>query len=82
MHTDTSSLDNTTALGYVGLGGEMAAFLSGVVGGIGHVSPTLKFHEISIKKYFGAPEPLCQVLYTSYKRTALMQTFKVMRNKN
>jgi hypothetical protein len=77
MHVDTASFDNTTALGYAGLGGEVSSFLSGIVGSIGHVSPTLKFDEILISKYFGTPEPLYQFLYTSYKRNSLLQAYKI-----
>lgn len=56
----------------------MSSFLSGIVGSIGHVSPTLKFDEILVSKYFGTPKPLYQFIYTSYKRSALLQAYKVM----
>merc|ERR1711988_1329933 len=59
------------------LGGPVLSFVTGIVGSIAHVSPTLVFNEVVISNYFGSWHKLLKTLIASFRQQALVQTYKI-----
>ncbi len=75
-----ASNDPSAAVGLAGLDARISSILSvtgSAVRSIGHVSPNLIFNEIIIANFFGRRQLLRRFFIASYKREALMQSYKV-----
>jgi hypothetical protein len=78
LHLDTSSsFERSVAIGFAMLGGPVLSFVSGIIGSIAHISPTLAFKEVVASYYFGSWYKLFRTLSASVRQQALTQAYKI-----
>lgn len=74
---DLTAANDSIAVGFAYLGSPIFSFITGTIGSIAHLSPSLRYNELILSNYFGSSQILIQTIVASLISQSLSQWYKV-----